>query len=93
MSPALQHVLPKPGVWMVTLKQVLAFPLYATSAWLVWVLSIQAGSDGVMAAALAVVGSRVCGMARAQDRFLFPSCQIDRANACGGCLSRDVADG
>ncbi len=56
LSPALQHILPKPGVWMVTLKQVLAFPLYATSAWLVWVLSIQAGSDGVMAAALAVVG-------------------------------------
>ena len=41
---------------MVTLKQVLAFPLYATAAWLVWVLSIQTGSDGVMAAALAVVG-------------------------------------
>ena len=56
LSPALQHILPKPGVWMVTLKQVLAFPLYATAAWLVWVLSIQAGSDGVMAAALAVVG-------------------------------------
>ena len=56
ISPALQHILPKPGVWMVTLKQVLAFPLYATAAWLVWVLSIQTGSDGVMAAALAVVG-------------------------------------
>jgi thiol:disulfide interchange protein/DsbC/DsbD-like thiol-disulfide interchange protein len=56
ISPALQHVLPKPGAWMETLKQVLAFPLYATAAWLVWVLSIQAGSDGVMAAALAIVG-------------------------------------
>ncbi len=56
VSPALQHVLPKPGAWMETLKQVLAFPLYATAAWLIWVLSIQAGSDGVMAAALAFVG-------------------------------------
>jgi thiol:disulfide interchange protein DsbD len=56
VSPALQHILPKPGAWMETLRQVLAFPLYATAAWLVWVLSIQAGSDGVMAAALAVVG-------------------------------------
>jgi thiol:disulfide interchange protein DsbD len=55
-SPALQRVLPKPGAWMETLKQVLAFPLYATAAWLVWVLSIQLGSDGVMAAALAFVG-------------------------------------
>lgn len=56
ICPPLQHILPKPGPWMVTLKQVLAFPLYATAAWLVWVLSIQAGSDGVLAAALAMVG-------------------------------------
>ncbi len=55
-SPAMQKILPKPGAWMETLKQVLAFPLYATAAWLVWVLSIQTGSDGVMAAALAAVG-------------------------------------
>ncbi|MBT3071870.1 thioredoxin family protein [Rhodomicrobium sp. Az07] len=55
LSPGLQRVLPKPGAWMETLKQVLAFPLYATAAWLVWVLSIQTGSDGVMAAALAFV--------------------------------------
>ncbi len=55
-SPAMQKILPKPGAWMETLKQVLAFPLYATAAWLVWVLSIQTGSDGVMAAALAIVG-------------------------------------
>ncbi|MBJ7535633.1 thioredoxin family protein [Rhodomicrobium vannielii ATCC 17100] len=56
LSPGLQRILPKPGAWMETLKQVLAFPLYATAAWLVWVLSIQTGSDGVMAAALAFVG-------------------------------------
>jgi thiol:disulfide interchange protein/DsbC/DsbD-like thiol-disulfide interchange protein len=55
-SPHLQKILPKPGAWMETLKQVLAFPLYVTAAWLVWILSIQAGSDGVMAAALALVG-------------------------------------
>jgi thiol:disulfide interchange protein len=55
-SPAMQKILPRPGAWMETLKQVLAFPLYATAAWLVWVLSIQTGSDGVMAAALAVIG-------------------------------------
>ncbi len=55
-SPAMQKILPRPGAWMETLKQVLAFPLYATAAWLVWVLSIQTGSDGVMAAALGTVG-------------------------------------
>jgi thiol:disulfide interchange protein DsbD len=36
--PAWRRVLPRPGAWMVQLKQLLAFPLYATVAWLVWVL-------------------------------------------------------
>ena len=49
-SPGLQRFLPKPGAWMETLKQVLAFPLYATAAWLVVVLSNETGADGVMAA-------------------------------------------
>lgn len=42
-SPALLRRLPRPGVWMERVKQALAFPLYASAAWLVWVLSIQAG--------------------------------------------------
>ena len=50
LSPALGRLLPKPGLWMVRFKQVMAFPLYATAAWLVWVLSVQLGSDGVFAA-------------------------------------------
>lgn len=50
-----QRFLPRPGPWMETLKQALAFPLYATVAWLVWVLSIQAGSDGVLVAAIVLV--------------------------------------
>ncbi len=50
LSGAFARVLPKPGPWMETLKQVLAFPLYATVVWLVWVLSLQAGADGVLGA-------------------------------------------
>lgn len=50
VSPMLRRWLPHPGPWMETLKQVLAFPLYATVAWLVWVLSLQTGSDGVLMA-------------------------------------------
>ena len=41
--------LPKPGAWMETFKQVLAFPLFATVAWLTWVLGAQAGNDAVFA--------------------------------------------
>jgi thiol:disulfide interchange protein DsbD len=47
LAPGLARRLPRPGPWMETLKQFLAFPLYATVAWLVWVLSVQTGSRGV----------------------------------------------
>ncbi len=40
--------LPKPGAWMVRLKQFLAFPLYGTVIWLAWVLGMQAGLDAVV---------------------------------------------
>lgn len=46
--PALAKRLPKPGAWMETLKQVLAFPMYLTAAWLVSVLAAQRGSMGVL---------------------------------------------
>jgi thiol:disulfide interchange protein DsbD len=46
--PQWRRMLPRPGVWMVHLKQALAFPLYATVAWLVWVLGAQVGNDAVM---------------------------------------------
>ena len=55
-SPALGRWLPKPGAWMETFKQVMAFPLYATAGWLLWVLSVQQGSDGVLAGVIALVG-------------------------------------
>ncbi len=42
----LRH-LPKPGIWMDTFKQSMAFPLFATVAWLTWVLGSQQGNDGV----------------------------------------------
>ncbi len=46
-SPKLVGRLPKPGTWMVSLKQALAFPLYLTVVWLVWVLGRQIGVDAV----------------------------------------------
>lgn len=44
--PAVARLLPKPGPWMDTLRRLLAFPMFATVAWLVWVLGQQAGIDG-----------------------------------------------
>jgi thiol:disulfide interchange protein DsbD len=45
--PALGAWLPKPGAWMETFKQLMAFPLYLTGVWLLWVLGRQAGTDAV----------------------------------------------
>jgi thiol:disulfide interchange protein/DsbC/DsbD-like thiol-disulfide interchange protein len=46
--PGWRKVLPRPGAWMERLKQFLAFPLYATVAWLVWVLGAQVDNDAVV---------------------------------------------
>ncbi|MDD3763841.1 MAG: protein-disulfide reductase DsbD family protein [Nevskiales bacterium] len=39
--PRLAALLPRPGAWMETFKQVMAFPLYLTVVWLLWVLLRQ----------------------------------------------------
>jgi thiol:disulfide interchange protein DsbD len=49
LAPGMARFLPRPGAWMETLKQFLAFPLFATAVWLVWVLAVQTGPDGVAA--------------------------------------------
>lgn len=46
LFPILFRLLPKPGAWMETLKEFLAFPMYATVVWLLWVLIQQSGSRG-----------------------------------------------
>ncbi|MDR0770530.1 MAG: thioredoxin family protein [Burkholderiales bacterium] len=53
--PAWQRLLPKPGAWMLRLRQLLAFPLYATVAWLAWVLGAQLGGDIELRLLLALV--------------------------------------
>ncbi|TVR33542.1 MAG: thiol:disulfide interchange protein [Balneolaceae bacterium] len=45
--PALIKYLPKPGAWMETFKQIMAFPLFATAIWLIWVFGQQSGVDGL----------------------------------------------
>jgi thiol:disulfide interchange protein/DsbC/DsbD-like thiol-disulfide interchange protein len=58
--PGLARLLPRPGIWMERLKQVLAFPMYAAAVWLVWVLTMQTGPDGVL---LALGGGLLVGFA------------------------------
>ncbi len=53
--PGLAWVMPRPGRWMELFKQVLAFPMYAAAAWLLWVVSQEAGSTGVLVTAAGAV--------------------------------------
>ena len=53
--PGLARALPRPGVWMERVKQALAFPMYATAAWLVWVLAQLSGVDALVPAFAALI--------------------------------------
>ena len=59
-APGVARNLPRPGVWMERVKQVLAFPLYGAAAWLVWVLSQQVDAAGF---AVALAGTVFVGFA------------------------------
>jgi len=43
--PSLTAKLPRPGAWMDSFKQFLAFPLYITGVWLIWVVGRQTSVD------------------------------------------------
>lgn len=74
--PGLAERLPRPGPWMDTFKQVMAFPMYLTAIWLAWVLGRQRGVD-----AMAAVAAGVALMALALW-------WLERARLRGGWLRR-----
>jgi len=47
-APGLLARLPKPGQWMVVMKQLLAFPMFASAVWLLWVLGMQGGPEAII---------------------------------------------
>lgn len=54
--PRLAKILPKPGPWMIVLKQFLAFPLFGTVVWLLWVLGEQKGTEAWLLASIGLLG-------------------------------------
>ena len=60
LAPWMRRALPKPGAWMDTLKQIFAFPMYASAAGLLWVLAQQTSSIGLGAA---LAGAILVGLA------------------------------
>lgn len=64
--PHLHKWLPKPGAWMETFKEVLAFPLFLTAIWLLWVLGRQTSTDELV---MALCGLLALGFALWLWRF------------------------
>ena len=53
--PAIGRVLPRPGPWMATFRNVLAFPMLATAVWLFWIIGNQLGADAMAMGLLAAL--------------------------------------
>ncbi|MCI5043725.1 MAG: thioredoxin family protein [Aquisalinus sp.] len=68
LIPGLASLLPKPGAWMETFKQILSFAMFATLIWLIWTLTLQAGPDGLvlLLIALLLVGFTAWAFGRSQ---------------------------
>ena len=67
-----QRLLPKPGRWMEFVKQLLAFPLYGTVAWLLWVLIQEVGPGDALGALFGLVLVAFAVWVYGQTRFAAP---------------------
>ena len=85
--PAWVARLPRPGKWMQTLRELLAFPMYASAAWLAWVLAQQAGADALLRLLIAAV---LVGLAAwAWGRYATPA--ADRMPTAVGIAAASLA--
>ncbi len=68
--PAVARALPRPGPWMATFRGLMAFPMFGTVVWLVWVLGQQVGIDAAAAllAGLVVLAFAVWALAAGHTR-------------------------
>jgi len=68
LSPGLLQRLPRPGPWMQHLRQFMAFPMFVTCVWLLWVLAQQIDVDALalVLAALVALGLAAWSAGQAQ---------------------------
>jgi thiol:disulfide interchange protein len=94
--PAVARLLPRPGPWMKTLQRLLAFPMFATVAWLVWVLGQQSGIDGAGAllALLVCLAAVVWSFTlRGRARVVIASILLVCTAALAGSIGHNIIQG
>ncbi len=90
--PGLLALLPRPGPWMDLVRHMLAWPMYATAGWLLWVLTQQLGPDGL---AMVLAGAFLVALAawifgRTQDPL---TGETGASHAAGRLLAAVVLTG
>jgi thiol:disulfide interchange protein len=92
--PTVARLLPRPGAWMDTFRKFMAFPMFATVVWLVWVLGQQSGIDGagallmvLVAMSMLIWGLTLRGRSRAMVAALSLACLALLAWAAGSSIT------
>ena len=67
--PSLSQKLPQPGPWLEILKEVMAFPMFLTAIWLIWVLYQQSGISGVMLSLIGILILSFAGWLTRHTKF------------------------
>lgn len=83
LFPAWLKLIPKPGNWMLNLKQIFAFPMYATAAWLVWVASQQVSSGGFALVLAALLSASFAAWMYGRTQYMQISPRIGKRVAMG----------
>jgi len=92
-SPALARLLPRPGAWMDTFRRAMAFPMFATVVWLVWVLGQQSGIDGAAAllALLLALALVIWALGlRGRSRYIIATFSIATLAILTGAIGQNV---
>jgi len=96
--PGIGRLLPRPGAWMDVFRRAMAFPMFATVAWLVWVIGHQTSIDGaaallglLVALSMVVWAFTLRGRSRSVLAAISIVCLAAIAWAAGNNLSLDAA--
>ena len=91
LLPGLVARLPRPGPWMTVLQQALSFPVFASCAWLAWVISIEGGDRAVLVLAsgmvLLALAGWLLGLSQRRELGRSPACLAGSVLCLGVALA------